>query len=360
MQQYHSAAEIPGRLAPYGWTSAVQDVFQSTAGPSDVLARVVRVDRNGCVVVTARHEHRCRVLEGSEPPVTGDWVAIQLVAGASPVVLRNLPRSTVVERTNAAGTGSQTLVANVDAMFVLHGVDRPHRVGRLERLSILSWEAGIEPVIVLTKVDLDGTPAATITVSGAIREIQRVIHAIDVVPASAVTGEGIEALRAVLQPRRTVGVVGESGAGKSSLVNHLAGAEVQATQATRSGDHKGRHTTTSRELVPIPTGGVMVDTPGLRSIAMTPAHGGLARSYADLEKLAVGCRFRDCSHEVEPGCAVRAAIEAGDLPESRWAAYRKLHREMAYERRRAEQRARRTAARGARRRPRSVPDDDEW
>jgi ribosome biogenesis GTPase len=275
------------------------------------------------------------------------------------VVHEVLPRTTIVLRGNATATGEQVLVANIDTMFILHGVDRPHRVGRLQRLAILSWEAGVHPVIVLTKTDLLGTDGAVIGVDDAIAEIKKVIHDIEVVSTSSLTGEGVEGLRPHLSVGQTVGLLGESGAGKSTLINLLVEKDVQSTGVTRSGDHKGLHTTTSRDLVPIPGGAVLVDTPGLRSISMPVANEGLARAYADLETFAEGCRFRNCTHGVEPGCGIQAAIEDGSLAPERWDGYLKLQRAMAVEERRVAVRGRQAASRTARRR-RAERDADEW
>lgn len=271
-----------------------------------------------------------------------------------------LPRTSALVRGNASGSGDQVLVANVDTAFIVHGIDRPHRVGRLERLAILSWESGVRPVVVLTKIDLTGTREAVIGVTDAQTQIHRLIHDIEVVPVSVVSGEGVARLDAYLVQGQTVALLGESGAGKSSLVNRLAGQDVQSTGQTRSGDHKGRHTTTSRDLVPAPGGAALVDTPGLRSVSMPNATEGLARSYADLETLMAECRFRDCEHKTEPGCGIRAALEDERLAPERWQSYVKLQREMEGERRRAEERARRAASKATSRRRRAAPRAEEW
>ncbi len=358
--QLSAGSACPEWLAAYGWNPAVHARYQPFSSSETQLVRIVRVDRASCVVVTADGVAECRLGATDPSPVTGDWAAARRTEDGVPVLDAVLPRTTTVARRNAAASGEQVLVANVDGMLVLHGIDRPHRVGRLERLAILSWEAGVDPVIVLTKIDLRGTADASIDVGDAIAEIRKVIHEVDIVATSTATGEGVDQLAPYLAAGRTFGIVGESGAGKSSLVNHLAGSAVQPTGATRRRDHKGRHTTTSRDLVPVPGGAVLIDTPGLRSVCMPVAREGLARSYADLEAFAANCRFRDCAHGVEPGCGVRAAIERGLLTAERWAGYQKLQREMAFEARRVEVRARRSERRRSRRRPSPADDAESW
>jgi ribosome biogenesis GTPase len=354
----HVFDDAPGGLGAYGWNPSVAARYRPYTDPHHVPARIVRVDRTTCRIMTPAGLERCRLASTAIQPVTGDWAVVGRAPDAAYTLIHVLPRSTAVVRANAAGSGEQTLAANIDTMFILHGLDRPHRVGRLERLAILSWEAGVEPVMVLTKIDLAGTPGAVIGVDEGIHEIGKTIPGVEIVPASAVTGDGTDRLARYLRQGQTVGLAGESGAGKSSLINHLAGNDLQATGRTRRGDHKGTHTTTARELVPIPGGAVLMDTPGLRSISMPSAQDGLARSYADLEEYASQCRFRDCAHRAEPGCAVQAAIADGRVAPERWTGYRKLQREMTHEAQRAVDRSRRAETRTARRRNRS--GDEEW
>lgn len=350
---------IPGELQAFGWNQSVSERFRPFDGAGFHLARVMRVDRASCVIATSAGVAPCRA--GPDlTPVTGDWIVVRDTSDGGLVLDRILERTTSVVRTNALATGEQVLVANVDTMFVLHGLDRPHRVGRLERLAILSWDAGVRPVIVLTKIDLADTDGAVIGVDAAVAEIDNVVFDIEVVAVSSLTGAGVDLLQPYLGLGQTIGLVGESGAGKSSLANRLAGTTVQSTGSTRTGDHKGRHTTTSRDLVPIPGGAALVDTPGLRSISMPSATKGLARAYADLESFADGCRFSDCSHEVEPDCGIQRALVDGNLTAERWAGYRKLQREMAFEAGRAAVRARQTESRSSRRRRTVTPQIDEW
>ena len=351
---------VVGALEAYGWNPSVADEYEAFAGADHRLVRIVRVDRASCLVATAAGVTECRSGPSELGPVTGDWAVARAMQDGGLILERLLPRTTSVVRTNATSTGEQLLAANVDTMFVLHGIDRPHRVGRLERLAILSWDAGVNPVVVLTKAARAASAAATIDVTDAVAEINNVIYDIDIVPVSSVTGAGFDQLHRYLTPGTTIGLVGESGAGKSSLANRLADEPVQATGGTRDSDHKGRHTTTSRDLVPVPGGAVLIDTPGLRSISMPVATDGLARAYADLDSLMAECRFRDCEHSAEPGCRIKEALRRGDLTGERWAGYRKLQREMAFEARRVAERARREESRSSRRRRQFAPSADEW
>jgi ribosome biogenesis GTPase len=210
----------------------------------------------------------------------------------------------------------------VDLFFVVTSVGRDLSPRRLERYLTAVWDSGAEPVVVLNKIDLGGD------VDGMAAEIDGVALGAAVVRVSAQTGEGLEGLRSHLAEGRTVALVGSSGVGKSSLINQLLGAEVQGTRTLRR-DGKGRHATTRRELVELPEGGVLIDTPGMREFGLVEDRGGVATSFADVAALAAGCRYRDCEHEGEPGCAVEAAVASGELDPARLASYRKLLREIA-------------------------------
>ena len=338
MSSLHSSV-----LVTYGLRPEIQSEFDSVAGDGTLLGRVIRVDRGSSLVVTDVGIERC-YLRGSAVtgPATGDWVVARPEPGLGLVLDQVLTRRTAVKRLDPDETGPQVLVANVDTLFVLQGIDRPLRLGRVERLCLITWDAGAIPVVLLTKADLEDT--AAVDVLDAIDEIHKVVRGVDVIPVSSATGVGLNLLAPYLPAGATVGLLGESGAGKSTLVNALVGASVQRTGDTRAGDNKGTHTTTSRELVPLASGAVLVDTPGLRSVAMLGDRTGLARSYADIEALSAQCRFGDCGHDSEPGCAVSTARRSGELEESRWAGYQKLLREIAHEERRSGDRARRAEA----------------
>ncbi|MEE8331107.1 MAG: ribosome small subunit-dependent GTPase A [Acidimicrobiia bacterium] len=354
-------------LSRYGWTEEVQSQFDSLP-PGALLARVARVDRGSYLIATASGLERCHPAQGERDqawidsqPVTGDWVAARPEAGFGLVVEAMLPRRSAIKRLDPSATGEQVLVANVDTMFILHGLDRPHRVGRVERLCLITWDAGAVPVVILTKSDLEGTEDAAIDLLEAIDEVGSVVRDVEIVPVSSTTGAGIHQLAPYLQAGHTVGVVGESGAGKSTLINRLAGDEVQVTGDTREGDSMGKHTTTARHLVPLPSGAVLIDTPGLRAVSMLGDQTGLERSYADVEDLFERCRFRDCSHRAEPGCGVKEALASGELEEARWAGYQRLLRETAFEAARTDARARNEEIKQLSKRIRkSKKNIDEW
>ncbi|MGH8992910.1 MAG: ribosome small subunit-dependent GTPase A [Acidimicrobiia bacterium] len=285
------------------------------------LDRVARVDRHLAVVLTGAGEVVARVPKGLHV-VTGDLVTVA-PEDEGWVVSEVAPRASAITRADPDGARApQVLAANVDLVFVVCGLDRPLRPGRIERSVVLAWESGAEPVLVLTKADLAPDPAT------AADEAAAACPGAPVHLTSAHTGLGLDELLARLEGGRTAALMGESGAGKSSLVNALTGEEILPTGAVRTGDAKGRHTTTTRHLVVLPGGGAIIDTPGLRQLGLWSGEEGLAAAFADVESLAAGCRFRDCAHEGEPGCAVAEAVENGNLPARRLAGYVKLRREL--------------------------------
>jgi ribosome biogenesis GTPase len=264
-------------------------------------------------------------LEGDHP-VTGDWVAAQIRSDEGAATIHHvLPRaSAFVRRASGPGGGAQVVAANVDLALLTASLNADFNLRRLERYLATTWESGAQPVVVLTKLDACERP------SDLVAEVEGVAFGAPVHAVSALTGEGIAALAERLTPGSTAVLLGSSGVGKSTLVNALAGAELMAVGAIREDDARGRHTTTHRELIRLPSGALVLDTPGMRELGLWRAEEGLASTFADVEALAGGCRFRDCSHQDEPGCAVRAALEAGDLAEARWKSYGKLQRELAH------------------------------
>lgn len=306
---------------PYGWDERVATLYASLGTTGQEPGRVGRVDRDRCTVATAAGTRRAaaRVL-----PVTGDWVAVRLEP--EPSVELVLPRWSALEREG------RLLAANVDVVLVVAGLDRPLNLNRMERELVLAWDSGACPVVVLNKSD--ACPDADV-LAGTV-SVRAV--GVDVVLTSAATGSGVEDLRARLRPNRTAVLLGPSGAGKSTLVNRiLAGPsgsltpdvyEQEATGPVREGDHKGRHTTSSRHLVVVPGGGVLIDTPGLRSVGLTGAQGGVALAFPDIKEIGECCRFRDCRHGGEPGCAVVEAVAAGRLDGERADSYRKVQGEI--------------------------------
>jgi ribosome biogenesis GTPase / thiamine phosphate phosphatase len=317
--------------------ASIEAAAAGHAGPA-VPGRVARAEHSLVTVLTPAGPVRAG-LTRREQACAGDYV---LLSAAEPVVAEVLPRRSQLVR-HAAGnrTEPQTLAANMDEVFVTVAADRDVSLGRIERFLALVWESGAVPVVVLTKGDLLPPGAAAPLLARA----AGVAPGADVHLVSAVTGDGVGDLARRLEAGRTAALIGSSGAGKSSLLNALAGAEAAATMRVRDADGKGRHKTAWRELVVLDQGGAVIDTPGLRGLGMWLDETGLDTAFADLTELALGCRFSDCRHATEPGCAVTAAIEAGTFEARRLESYRKLEREAAYVARKADPRARRAQAR---------------
>ncbi|WP_142258845.1 ribosome small subunit-dependent GTPase A [Thermopolyspora flexuosa] len=336
--------DLPLDLRRLGWTGSLAADLPAGTVP----ARVARVDRGAAEVITAdgprrvRFGARVRRAAAADPvalPCVGDWAALaplpaEDVAGDGFELAEVLPRRTAIVRGGVArpsrgglsgdSTG-QVLAANVDVVFVAeparHGPD-PANLGRIERLLALAWESGGTPVVLITKADLAGD-----ALPGLLEEVARTAPGVDVHAVAARAGEGVAAVRGHIGGSRTAVVLGPSGAGKSTLVNALAGEEVMPTRQVRARDGRGRHTTVHRELIPLPGGGLIIDTPGIRRVGLYETGEGVDRVFAEVDELAAGCRFSDCAHESEPGCAVLAAIESGELPPRRLESWRKLRRE---------------------------------
>jgi ribosome biogenesis GTPase len=258
-------------------------------------------------------------------PAVGDWVALRLPeAGAGAAIVQAvLPRRTAfVRRAAGARTVAQVLAANVDTVFLVMGLDGDFNPRRLERALVLAWESGASPVVLLNKADLADDLAARQA------EIERVAVGVPVLALSAKRGVGLEALAPWLASGRTVALLGSSGVGKSTIVNRLLGHEKQKTLEVREHDQRGRHTTTRRELVVLPGGALLLDTPGLRELQLWSDGAGLDAVFEDVSALAATCRFTNCGHGGEPGCAVRAAVDEARLDPARLASYQKLRAEL--------------------------------
>ncbi|MGW9523424.1 ribosome small subunit-dependent GTPase A [Streptomyces diastaticus] len=315
----------PYSLTDYGWDEASEHTFTPHRAAGLIPARVVRAERGSCEAVTdagiVRAEIPDAAGQANVAPCTGDWAALRPAnPHHGPVLHALLERRTALIRSTASRTSrGQVLAANIDTVAVTVSLDTPLKHGRTERMLALAWESGAQPVVVLTKADrcADTQRAAT--------EVSEVAPGVDVLVTS---GLGLDTLTAVLNG--TVVLLGPSGAGKSTLGNQLLGEDRLATTAVRDVDHKGRHTTAWRELIPLPGGGVLLDTPGLRAIGLHDAQDGLEQTFAEIEHLARDCRFTDCVHAEEPGCAVLAAVEAGEITQRRLDSYRQLLRENAY------------------------------
>ena len=319
----------PEALAAVGLTERFTTLAAS-AGPGE-LARVLRSDRGFVFAVTASGlvmaKPSTRLVKSAaegEFPVVGDWVMIGGDA-TEPLVETVLERATaIVRRDPGRAARSQVLAANVDTVFITHPLAERPNLSRIERELALVWDSGARPVVVLTKADLsdDAEEAAG--------DVAAIAPGVDVLTTSAVSGGGIEELREYLAGGDTLVLIGPSGSGKSTLVNALAGEDIQETREVRVSDGRGRHTTVSRELISLPGGGLVIDTPGLRAVGMWDSGQGLDQAFADIAELAQGCRFRDCTHTGEPGCAVEAAVEAEELPARRLESYRELQAEIAH------------------------------
>ena len=317
-------------ITVYGWSDALQQQFQTYAARGLVPARVI-VQQRGLYVLAAPTGEVNALLSGrfahaaeaGAYPVAGDWVAAAVrTAEASATIHHLLPRRSAFVR-KAIGGGAQVVAANVDVAFLVASLNADLNPRRIERYLATAWESGASPVVVLTKADLCDDPEAHKA------SVEAVALGVPVHVVSAVTGQGLADLSASFAPGQTAALLGSSGVGKSSLVNALAGATLMATQAIREQDARGRHTTTHRELVLLPGGRLLLDTPGMRELGLWDAQAGVATTFADIEALFMECRFRDCAHGAEPGCAVRAALMDGALDAGRWRSYAKLQREAA-------------------------------
>jgi ribosome biogenesis GTPase / thiamine phosphate phosphatase len=329
-------ADSTARLAMLGWDADWQRAFTSEADDGRRPGRVARVDRGFCTLLTGDGTERAMLGSRALEPAVGDWTAHAPPTEQSGAILTAiLPRRSQFLR-HAAGeqTTEQVVASNIDVVFVVNALDRRLSVRRIERYLTLTWQSGANPVILLTKSDV-----AEDAVEAAIAETQAVAFGTPIHPISAVTGEGLDVLARYHEANQTVALIGLSGAGKSTLVNRLLGEDRLRTAAVRA-DGKGRHTTTHRELVPLPGGGVLIDTPGMRAVGLWEAENALEQTFADIEELAASCRFSDCTHDHEPGCAVVAAIEAGTLGAERLASYDKLQRELHHQELKVDARAR--------------------
>lgn len=322
-------------LLPLGWDAGWEAELAAVDHGAEP-ARVVRHHGAGLVLALPDRTETVMFTQRLTPePTVGDWVAVR--AGE---VVAVLPRRSLLRRRTAHGDEEQSLAANVDVVLLVCGLDRPVKDGRIRRGATIALDAGAEPVVVLTKADTDDA----IDASRAMREVRAAHPGIDVVVASVKEGIGIDELRAVIGAR-TVTLLGESGAGKSTIVNALMGDEAAAEGEVRRGDSKGRHTTTTRELHLLQPCGVLIDTPGIRSVGLVADTDAVDDAFTDLDAVAAECRFSDCQHEGQPGCAIDAAIADGAVPAERVAAWQQLRAETDAAAQRATENERRRADR---------------
>jgi len=339
-----------------GWDGAFADQFAPWAAGGHRPGRVVAAHRGGDLVATAHGEllaqatGRLRHLAGpgvAGLPAVGDWVAVR--GGRIHGVLPR--RTAVTRRTPGTAAHEQVLAANVDLVVVVVAPGRDANPRRVERLLALAWDSGAQPVVVLGRADL--CPEWGTDVAAELAGLAAVAPGVEVLALSCYTGQGVDEIATMLARGRTAVLLGSSGVGKSTLVNRLAGRDLLATGEVRD-DGKGRHTTTTRQLVLLAEGGLVIDTPGLRELGLWTGTAGTAAAFDDVEALAAECRFDDCRHRTEPGCAVLAALEDGSLPADRFAAWSKLQRELAWARQRADPLAAATHRRRVRALSRSI------
>lgn len=315
-------------LPPYGWDAGWEAEFARYAERGLLPGRVVRVDRGQADVITVDGVIRAdTALVTPHDPLrvicTGDWAAVE-PAGDPRLIRALLPRRTsFVRSTSSKRSEGQILAANVDHAIIAISLADELDLGRIERFLALAWESGAQPLVVLTKADLVPDPTG---LSYLVEDVETAAPGVQVLPVSSATGDGVGVLAAVVADGTSV-LLGASGAGKSTLANTLLGADVMDVRAARDVDGKGRHTTTTRNLLALPGGGVLIDTPGLRGVGLWDAGAGVGQVFSEIGELARQCRFHDCGHASEPGCAVLAATENGTLPERRLESWRKLMRE---------------------------------
>jgi len=317
-----------------GWNAHWRDLFEPYVSLSLLPGRVV-VEHRGAYRVDTERGERVAVLAGrlrhgaglrSDLPAVGDFVAVRLNDSGPSVIETVLPRRTAITRRAAAERSEdQVIAANIDTIFVMAGLDHDFNIRRIERYLAAVWEGGASPVVLLNKADLCQD------VGKQIGDLRAVAIGVDVHVVSALTAAGVDGLAGYWREGVTVGFVGSSGVGKSTLLNCLLGRDAQTTAAVRVNDSRGRHTTTHRELFVLPGGGLVIDTPGMREFTLSDANDGLDTVFADIDRLAAHCRFADCAHRSEPGCAVRDAVERGEIGADRLASFEKLLNELRYE-----------------------------
>jgi len=320
-----------GILEDWGWDARWAEAFGDDAAQGLFPARLIEEQRGlfqimseqGVKSARTTGKMRHSAADRAGLPAVGDWVSAEAVPNEKAVLIRRiLPRRTKLSRKAAGETmEEQVIAANLDTVLIMTALNADFNARRLERFMTVSLESGAEPVLVLNKLDACAEPGPFL------EQAKAAAGKASVIAISAKTAAGLDALAAWIKPGRTVGLIGSSGVGKSTLVNRLAGNEGIKTAETRASDERGRHTTTHRQLFILPGGGILLDTPGMREMQFWDSEQGLAKTFEEIDALSPSCRFKDCAHAAEPGCAVKAAVEAGTVEASRLAAWAKLKHE---------------------------------
>ncbi|GAA6618032.1 ribosome small subunit-dependent GTPase A [Scytonema sp. NUACC26] len=325
-----------------GWSDFFASSFEPLRQPGFTVGRVAIEHKNTYVLYSDRGELSAEVTgklryqanDSTDFPAVGDWVVIHVRDSERRATIQAiLPRKSKFSRKTVGGKTEEQIVAtNVDTVFLVSGLDGDFNPRRIERYLITAWDSGANPVVILNKADLCDR------VEQCVAEVEAVALGVPIIVLSASTSQGLDGLKPYLQTGQTVALLGSSGVGKSTIVNQLIGTAVQTVQAVRKGDDRGKHTTTHRELILLPSGGLIVDTPGMRELQVWSGDEGLQETFADIEMLAQQCRFRNCQHEREPGCAVQQALDEGTLDYQRFLNYQKLQKELNYLARKQDQR----------------------
>lgn len=331
------------QLSSLGWNSVFAEYFASYPQAGYTVGRVGLVHQHlytlytefGELAAEVTGKLRYHATGMQDFPAVGDWVVIQArVEEKTATIYEILPRQSKFSRKIAgAKTEEQIIATNINTAFLMSGLDSDFNLRRIERYLILAWESGAKPVIVLNKADVCPD------VEQCVLDVEAIAPLVPIVVLSALNQQGLETIQPYLQPGQTVTLIGSSGVGKSTLTNQLVGKPLQKVQSVRHSDSRGRHTTTHRELLILPNGALLIDTPGMRELQVWANDSGLQETFADIETLAQQCRFRDCQHHREPGCAVQQAIEDGILNIKRFRSYQKLQQELHYLNRKQDQKA---------------------